>query len=59
MRSALEELAESDRDERLRCRGEAGKLIDELTRLRQEHDKRTADFHLESDLEVEKLKRRR
>ena len=48
MRIALEELAESDRDERLRCREEAGKLIDEGTRLRQEHDKRTVDFHLEN-----------
>ena len=48
MRIALEELAESDRDERLRCREEAGKLVAELTRLRQEHDKRTVDFHLEN-----------
>ena len=59
MRSALEELAESDRDERLRCREEARKLWASRTRLRQERDKRTADFHLESELAAERFKPRR
>ena len=48
MRSALEELAESDRHEIERGRRERSKLLKELERLRHEHDKRTADFHLEN-----------
>ena len=35
------------------------KLLKELARLRQQHDKRTADFHLESDLAAERFKPRR
>ena len=48
MRSALKELAESDRREIERGRRERSKLLKELERLRHEHDKRTADFHLEN-----------
>jgi hypothetical protein len=59
MRIALEELAESDRDERRRGREEHEKLLKGLARLRQEHDKRTADFHLESELAAERFKPRR
>ena len=59
MRIGLEELAESDRDERRRGREEHEKLLKDLARLRQQHDKRTADFHLESDLVVDRLKPKR
>ena len=59
MRSALKELAESDHREIERGRGERSKLLKELERLRHEHDKRTADFHLENELAAEKFKPRR
>ena len=59
MRSALKELVWSDSDEYERGREEHVKLIKELARLRQEHDKRTADFHLEHELAAERFKFRR
>ena len=57
MRSALEELAESDRHEIERGRRERSKLLKELERLRHEHDKRTADFHLENGFDSFKPRR--
>ena len=48
MRIALEELTASDGDEYERGRREQDELLLELGRLRQEHDKRTLDFHLEN-----------
>ena len=61
MRSALEELAESDRRQIERGRRERNKLLEGLERLRQEHDKRTAEhfFHLENELAADRLKLRR
>jgi hypothetical protein len=59
MRSALKELVWSDSDEYERGREEHVKLIKELVRLRQEQDKRTADFHLEHELAAERFKFRR
>ena len=40
-------------------RRERDRLAEELLRLRKERDKRTADFHLESELAAEKFKPRR
>ncbi|KAH8064548.1 hypothetical protein JL722_1425 [Aureococcus anophagefferens] len=48
MRIALEELTASDGYEYERGRREQDELLLELGRLRQEHDKRTVDFHLEN-----------